>query len=111
MPGMFDTGYELHNLSISAYQKMGRNLDTFELLEICVPGMIQRICKKLLDGISAVFVGREADIVYDKQIYCRPWRTRILVGRDYMQQSAHPSLCINFQSALSLSVMDKRSMR
>lgn len=75
MPGAFVQGNKLQDLSVSSDQKVGRNPEMVDFLEIRVLRRVQPIEKKILDPWSAKLLWRQADIVNHQQIYrrvCRP---------------------------------------
>ena len=111
MPCAMKAGYELKDLSVAPDKKMRGDFDAAQLCVIGVCFRIQRVGEQLRHFRTAKLVRRQADAMDDEQVDRRACRPGIVIRRYYPVHPAEPALRIQFQSELSLSVMDRRSMR
>lgn len=80
MPGALSARNKLNNLTVTAYQKVRRNLYTLQPGVIGMRAGIQLVGKELRDTRPAKLIRGQADIVYDQQFnFCR-WWTLIIIG-------------------------------
>jgi hypothetical protein len=91
VPGTLVQGHELDKLTIATYQDMGRDLQILDLTIIRMVIGIQGIAEKLLDTAPTESSRWEADRMYDQDIYRRPFRARVTIGRSHIRRALDES--------------------
>jgi hypothetical protein len=82
---------ELDELTVATYQDMGGDLQILNLTIIRMFVGIQGVAEKLLDAAPAESSRREADRMYNQDIYRRPIRACVTIGRCHIQRALDES--------------------
>ena len=103
MPGTLVQWHELDKLAIATYQDMSGNLQILDFTIIRMVIGIQGVAEKLLDSGPTKSSWWETDRMYDQDIYRRPFRTCITIGRSHIRRALDESARrINLHDAVQL---------
>lgn len=107
MPGPATEWHELHETTVTAYQRMCRYLHSCDLGEIGVSIRRQAIREKLLYERTAEFAGRQADAVYDDQLGLATGGSLVLIRRGTLhRRDDEACLGIDRETGARFSIVD-----
>ena len=91
MPGAAPERDELHDLAVAADQRVRRDLQARDFLEVGVRAGIEPVAEQRLDVRATELPGRQRDSVHDDQLGYRANGARILIGRGTLARGRHES--------------------
>jgi len=103
VPGTPVQWNELDKLTVATYQDVGGDLQILDLTIIRMFIGIQGVAEKLLDTSPSESSRREADRMYDQDIYRRPIRACVTIRRCHIRRALDESACrINLHDTVPL---------